>query len=377
MPIRFLLARPRLLALVFTLGMLLALTLPGIATAATRQSGAAFYQQTNLVSDISGMAAHTDRHLVNPWGISFSSTSPFWVSDNGAGVSTLYNGQGQPFPPPPGSPLVVSIPPASGSVPGTPTGTVFNGTTGFVVTQGTSSGPARFLFATLDGTISGWTPAVNPASAVIAVNKLGSAAYTGLTMASNASGTFLYAANSLPSPAHPNGTIDVFDQHFTPTQLQGSFTDPNLPAEYTPYNIQAIAGSLLVTYALPPTSPSQVGDGFVDGFDTNGHLIRRLISRGPLDAPWGLVLAPAQFGRFSKALLVGNVGNGSINAFNFETGAFLGTIESQQGQPIQNAGLWALAFGTGSQGFNPDTLYFDAGIDNFQHGLFGSITPDS
>jgi uncharacterized protein (TIGR03118 family) len=356
MHMRFLLARPRLLALVLSIGLLLPLTLPGTVTAATRQSGAAFYQQTNLVSDIPGLAAFTDPHLVNPWGISFGPTTPFWVSDNGTGVATLYNGQGQPFPL--GSPLVVSIPPASGSGQGTPTGTVFNSTTGFVITQGMLSGRARFLFATLDGTISGWTPAVNLTSAVIAVNNAGSAVYTGLTMASNASGTFLYAANSLPSSQHPNGTIDVFDQQFTPTELQGSFTDPNPPAEYTPYNIQTIAGFLLVTYALPPTSPSQVGDGFVDVFDTTGHLIRRLISRGPLDAPWGLVLAPAQFGRFSQALLVGNVGNGSINAFNFETGTFLGTLESQRGQPIRNAGLWALFFGTGSQGFNPDTLYF-------------------
>jgi uncharacterized protein (TIGR03118 family) len=377
MHIRFLLARPRLLALVLTIGMLLPLTLPGTATAATSQTGAAFYQQTNLVSDIPGLAAFTDRHLVNPWGISFSSTSPFWISDNGTGVSTLYNGQGQPFPPPPRGPLVVTIPPAPGSGQGTPTGTVFNGTTGFVITQGTSSHPALFLFDTLDGTLSGWNPAVNASSAVIAVNNAGSAVYTGLAMASNASGTFLYAANALPSPAHPNGTIDVFDQHFTPTQLQGSFTDPNLPADYSVYNIQTVAGLLLVTYALPPTSPSQVGDGFVDAFDTNGHLIRRLISRGPLDAPWGLVLAPAGFGRFSKALLVGNLANGYINAFDFETGAFRGTLESQLGQPIQNAGLWALTFGTGSQGFNPETLYFDAGIDNFQHGLFGAITPDS
>lgn len=371
MHIHFLLARPRLLALVLTIGLLLALALPGTVTAAPRQSGAAFYQQTNLVSDIPGLAAVTDPHLVNPWGISFGSTTPFWVSDNGTGVATLYNGQGQPFP------LVVSIPPAPTSGQGTPTGTVFNGTTGFVVTQGTSSGPALFLFATLDGTLSGWNPTVDLASAVITVNNTGSAVYTGLTMASNASGTFLYAANALPSPAHPNGTIDVFDQQFTPTQLPGSFTDPNLPAGYTVYNIQTLAGFLLVTYALPPTSPSQVGDGFVDVFDTNGLLIRRLISRGPLDAPWGLVLAPAQFGRFSKALLVGNDGNGSINAFNFETGAFRGTLENQPGQPLQNAGLWALFFGNGSQGFNPDTLYFDAGIDNFQHGLFGAITPGS
>jgi uncharacterized protein (TIGR03118 family) len=175
--------------------------------------------------------------------------------------------------------------------------------------------------------------------------------------------------------AHPNGTIDVFDQHFTQVQLPGSFTDPNLPVGqgYTPYNIQNIAGVLLVTYAHLP--PSQLGDGFVDVFDTNGNLIRRLISGGPLDAPWGLALAPAQFGRFSNALLVGNVQNGYINAFDFETGAFRGALETQRGLPFQEPGLWALTFGNGGPGFNPGTLYFVAGIGGYMHGLFGALTP--
>lgn len=370
---RFLFARPRLMIIVLTIAVLVPMALPGTVEAAARQKEDTFYQQTNLVSDIPGLAAFTDPHLVNPWGISLSSTSPFWVSDNGTGFSTLYNGQGHPFPK--SSPLVVSIPSASG--PGTPTGTVFNGTTGFVVSQGTASGPAVFLFDSLDGTISGWNPNVNLNSAVTVVNNSATAVYTGLALGSNASGTFLYAANALPSSAHPNGTIDVFDQNFTHTQLHGSFTDPHLPAGYTPYDIQTVEGFLLVTYALPPTTPPQVGNGFVDVFDTNGHLIRRLISHGPLDAPWGLVRAPDQFGRFSHALLVGNVGNGHINAFDFKTGAFLGTLNNEAGQPIQNSGLWALTFGNGGQGGDPHTLYFAAGIGGYAHGLFGAITPDS
>jgi uncharacterized protein (TIGR03118 family) len=206
------------------------------------------------------------------------------------------------------------------------------------------------------------------------VNNSASAVYTGLAIASNGSGTFLYAANALPSSQHPNGTIDVFDQNFAPIQLQGSFTDPNLPAGYSPYNIQTVGGLLLVTYALPPTSPPKVGQGFVDIYDTNGNLIRRLISHGPLDAPWGLVLAPGNFGQFSHALLVGNVGNGLINAFDFGSGVFLGTLKNKDGRPLRNIGLWALTFGNGGSGGNPHTLYFAAGIDAYQHGLFGAIT---
>jgi uncharacterized protein (TIGR03118 family) len=333
------------------------------------------YRQTNLVSDINGIAAFTDPNLINPWGIAFSPTGAFWVADNGTGFSTVYNGKGQPVPPK--SPLVVSIPPASGSGPGSPTGTVFNGTTGFVISQGTASGPAAFLFGAEDGTISGWNPAVSPTSAIIAVNNSASAVYFGLALASNNDGTFLYAANGLESTAHPNGTIDVFNQNFAPASLQGSFTDPHLPAGYAPYNIQAIGGSLVVAYFLESNSPPQVGQGFVDVFDTQGNLIRRLISHGPLDAPWGLVRAPGNFGQFSHALLVGNVSNGLINAFDFKTGNFLGTLKDEGGHPIQNGGLWALTFGNGGMGGDQHTLYFAAGIGDYGHGLFGAITLDS
>ncbi len=359
------------MVIVLTLAVLVPMALQGtIEWAAAHQASGPAYQQTNLVSDTAGMAAFTDTHLINPWGISESSSGPFWVSDNGTGFSTLYNSQGQP------QSLIVTIPSAAGSGHGTPTGTVFNSTSGFVIKQGSKSGPAQFLFDSLDGTISGWNTNVSPTSAIVAVNNSASAVYTGLTLASNSSGTFLYAANSLISSQHPNGTIDVFSQNFAPTQLQGSFTDPNLPAGYSPYNIRKVGGMLLVTYS-PASAPPKLGQGFVDVYDSNGNFIRRLISNGKLDAPWGLALAPSSFGQFSSALLVGNVGNGLINAFSSSSGAFLGTLKNTAGQPIQNSGLWTLTFGNGGMGGNLNTLYFAAGIGGYQHGLFGAITPVS
>jgi len=365
--IRFLFGRPRLTVIVLMMAALVPMALQGtLEVAAANQASSSAYQQTNLVSDMAGMAAFTDPHLINPWGVSESSSGPFWVSDNVTGVSTLYNSQGQP------QSLIVTIPPASGSGKGTPTGTVFNATSGFVITQGSKSGPAQFLFDSLDGTISGWNSSVSPTSAVVAVNNSASAVYTGLALVSNSSGTFLYAANSLISTQHPNGTIDVFNNKFAPTQLQGSFTDPTLPAGYSPYDIRLVKGMLLVTYS--PSTPPKLGQGFVDVYKTNGVFVKRLISNGKLDAPWGLALAPSSFGQFSNALLVGNVGNGLINAFNSSTGAFLGTLKNTAGQPIQNSGLWSLTFGNGGMGGNLDTLYFAAGIGGYQHGLFGAIT---
>jgi len=360
-----LLTRPRLLVTVVTIALLLLLSLPGAAAASRDRPAAGFYQQTNLVSDVAGMAQFTDPNLVNPWGISFAPGGPFWVSDNGTGLSTVYDGNGQP------TPTVVTIPPASGSGKGTPTGTVYNNTNGFVVKEGNNSGPSLFLFDTLDGTISGWNPSVDPNNAILAVNNAGSASYTGLAIARNSAGTFLYAANSLSNSVHPNGSIDVFDTNFNPAHLKGSFTDPNIPAGYTPYNIQAMRGFLVVTYSV--LTPG-AGHGYVDIFNTNGILLRRFASQGPLNQPWGLALAPANFGQFSNDALIGNVGDGLINVFNPKTGAFLGRLKGQNGKPIQNVGLWGLTFGNGGLGGNPDTLYFTAGIDFYLHGLFGSIT---
>jgi uncharacterized protein (TIGR03118 family) len=325
-------------------------------------AGSRFYQQTNLVSDVPGLAKFTDSHLANPWGISFSSTSPFWISDYDTGFSTLYNGQGQPVPP--GSPLAVAIPSNPGNPhPGTPTGTVYNSTNSFVIQAGKKSGPSRFLFATFDGTISGWNPAVDPTHAIVAVNRPTSAVYVGLAIGTNPSGTFLYAANVF-------GSIDVFDQKFALAHLQGSFHDPNLPAGYFPYNIQNLGGQLWVTYA-------GLNTGYVDVYDTEGNLIRRVVSADHLYFPWGLAIAPAHFGQFSNDLLVGNTGSGLINAYDPHTGRFLGQLRDKTGKPIVLEGLWGLAFGNGGSGGDRNTLYFTAGIYFYYHGLFGSLTAQS
>ena len=334
-----------------------------VLTVAPAAPVAAAYVQTNLVSNIQGVAAFTDANLKNPWGISSSPTSPFWISNNGTGTSTLYNGAGQPFPV--NNPLVVTIPPSPGS---TPTGQVFNGGSGFELAPGQ---PARFLFATEAGTIAGWNPATNATNALIEVNNGGTgASYKGLAIGNNASGDFLYAAN------FGNGKIDVFDSGFAAASLAGSFTDPNLPSGYAPFNIQNLNGTLYVTYALVGQGGDDVpgaGNGIVDAFDTNGNLIKRVVTGGALNSPWGLALAPAAFGEFGGALLVGNFGDGLINAFNPTTGTPLGTLRDAANNPIANDGLWGLHFGNGGNGGSLNTLYFTAGPNNEADGLFGSI----
>ena len=334
-----------------------------VLTVASAAPVAAAYVQTNLVSNIQGVAAFTDANLKNPWGISSSPTSPFWISNNGTGTSTLYNGAGQPFPV--NNPLVVTIPPSPG---GTPTGQVFNGGSGFELAPGQ---PARFLFATEAGTIAGWNPAANATNALIEVNNGGTgASYKGLAIGNNASGDFLYAAN------FGNGKIDVFDSGFAAASLAGSFTDPNLPSGYAPFNIQNLNGTLYVTYALVGQGGDDVpgaGNGIVDAFDTNGNLIKRVVTGGALNSPWGLALAPAAFGEFGGALLVGNFGDGLINAFNPTTGTPLGTLRDAANNPIANDGLWGLHFGNGGNGGSLNTLYFTAGPNNEADGLFGSI----
>ena len=316
--------------------------------------GDGFFQH-NLTSDIPGLADFTDPNLVNPWGISFSATSPFWVSDAGTSVATLYNGFGQP------QALVVTIPPAPFSG---PTGQVFNADGGFILPNGQS---ARFMFATLTGTISGWNAGT---SAVVEVTDP-TASYTGLAIGANVSGTFLYAAN------FRGGTIDVYNSSFARTTLSGNFSDPGLPADFHPFNIQNIGGKLYAQYAkFDPVTGRDVpgpGNGFVDVFDTDGHLLNRLVTRGDLNSPWGVTLAPASFGSFGNDLLVGNFGDGTINAFDPITGMFVGELRDADGNPIVNSGLWALAFGNGGSGFDPNTLYFTAGIAREQHGLFGSL----
>jgi uncharacterized protein (TIGR03118 family) len=373
-------ARPRLLAVVITIVTLLLMLVP---VAANAQGNNGFYQQTNLVSDLPNIAAHQDANLVNPWGLSHGPTTPWWVSDNGTGKSTLYNGQGQAFPL--ASPLVVTIPPPANSPAGTtaaPTGNVFNGTSGFVVSTASGSGPSRFIFATEDGTISGWNPSADPTHAILVVDRstvsqggFVGAVYKGLAIASTAS-TFIYATN------FRFGTVEMFDSSFNRVK---SFTDSKLantcplPNQcYAPFGIQNIHGNLYVTFALQDAAHhddvSGPAHGFVDVFDTSGNLIRRLISHGRLNSPWGLALAPADFGLFSNALLVGNFGNGRINAYDLNTGEFLGQLRDQTNTPITIDGLWALGFGNDANAGKHNELFFTAGINDEADGLFGKIT---
>jgi uncharacterized protein (TIGR03118 family) len=324
------------------------------------------YRQTNLVSDLPGLAELTDPDLVNPWGLAAGPTSPAWVADNGTNKATIYPGfvNGSPIQK---AGLVVNIPG------GAPTGQVFNGTPGFVVSSGTASGPAVFLFNSEGGQVTGWNPGVPPpppsTQAQVGAG-VPDAIYKGLAIASTRDGTFLYAAD------FHNGRVDVFDSSFNLVHLSGSFSDDEIPAGFAPFNVQALGGLLYVAYAKQDADrEDEVAGpslGFVDVYDTSGHLLRHLIERGQLNAPWGLALAPAGFGRFAGALLVGNFGNGRINAYDPGTGEFLGRLLNEDGRPIEIEGLWALRFGNGVTG-NSTTLLFTAGIDDEAHGLFGAI----
>ena len=350
--------------LIWPTGALIALLAMTAVPAAADDEG---YVRTNLVSDLPNTARFTDSNLVNPWGLVAGPMTPWWVADNGTGVSTLYNGDGI------ARSLVVTIPLPNGITAGNsaPTGIVFNGGPDFNVSKGDNSGPSRFIFATEDGTISGWNPSVDLQHAVRMVdNSESGAVYKGLAIGSTAAETFLYATN------FHAGTVDVFDKNFAPITLAGRFKDNKIPAGYAPFGIQNLNGRIYVTYALQNAEKHDdvagQGHGFVDVFNTNGVLLRRLIRHGRLNSPWGLALAPATgFGEFSGDLLVGNFGDGRINVYD-KAGGFEGTLR-QAGHPIEISGLWALAFGNG-QAAGPTThLFFTAGIGGEHHGLFGSI----
>jgi uncharacterized protein (TIGR03118 family) len=330
------------------------------------------YLVRNLVSDIPDLADHTDPNLLGAWGISESGSSPFWISDAGAGVSTLYSTNGTPVP------LVVTIAPSKASgtgSPGIPTGTVFNASgTGFEIAAGKAT---PFLFATLDGTVQGWSPAVDAAHAKIMVdNSAAGAAYFGLAMATDPSNsnTYLYAAN------FHAGTVDVFDTNYNQVALPGDFKDRSIPSNYAPFNVQNLGGNIYVAFALQngnqSFSVSGPGLGYVDVFAPNGVLMQQLVAKGQLNAPWGLAIAPAGFGDFAGDLLVGNFGDGTINAFNPTTGAFVAQLNDPIGAPITIPNLWALRPGNGGSGGEKAAIYFTAGIpgpDNGNHGLFGRL----
>jgi uncharacterized protein (TIGR03118 family) len=320
-------------------------TLLVIALSVISSSAFAQYSLTNLVSNQKGKAQNTDPSLVNAWGVSYAPGGPFWVSDNGTGLSTLYNSTGVK------QSTVVTIPSSSGAGTGSPTGQVYNGTGQFVVSQNGHSGSAIFIFATFDGTISGWAPAVNATTAVVAVNNTG-AWYTGLAIGVNNGDNFLFAADNL------NNKVDIFNSTY---QLVGSFTDTSLPSGSAPYNVQNINGQLFVTFT------NSVGGGVVDIFDTAGNKIKTLVTNGKLHTPWGLALAPSNFGPASKALLVGNLGDGFIHAYNASTGAYVG--QSQ----VSINGLWGLIFGSSGSDGAPNQLFLTSGPNGYADGLFTVI----
>ena len=348
---------------------LLALVGMSASTLVAVPSWASPYFQTNLVSDLPGFAQLTDASLKNPWGMSFSAGSPFWVSDQATNSSTLYrvvNGVVTKVS------LTVGIPTTAGGPQG-PTGQVNNNTSSFVLTSSTGvMAPANFIFANLNGTISAWNGGAGTTSVVKATTP--GAVYTGLAIATSGSGPRLYAANGA------SGKIDVFDGSFAPVTTLPSTafvnTDPRL-AGLAPFNVQNIGGSIYVTYAAPGRAAQIIageGSGAVAVFDTNGALIRTVVAGSKLASPWGITLAPAGFGGFSGDLLIGNFSfvASEINAFDPVTGAFLGTIADQSGATLINSGLWGLAFGNGVSG-DARTLYFTAGINEERNGLFGSI----
>ena len=331
-----------------TLTLALGLALMFVSSAAMAQ-----YQLTNLVSNQVGKAVHVDPQLVNGWGLVYAPGSPWWVSDQGSGWSTLYDRFGTKLG------LEVAVPSANGKGTGQPTGIVFNGSTEFKV----GGAPAVFLFATLDGTISGWAPSVNPNAAIIAVNNSASGAtYTGLAITSNASGNFIFASDLA------NNKVDVYDGTFT---WVTSFTDPTVPAGFAPFNVQDLNGLLYVAFAAQDEGPG----GYIDIYSEAGVWLKRLTQGGPLNQPWGFAAAPSSFGALSNTLLISNNidNNGTINAFNAITGQFVGAVK-QNGKPIHIDQLWGIAFGGGNaKSGAKNELFFTAGPAGNLAGTFGVI----
>ena len=326
-----------------------------------------FYKQRNLVSDGTIPAAHVDPNLVNGWGVAFNPYGFVWVAAADGTVSTLYDGNGVV------QSLVVAIPSPTMTTGGNPTGIVFNGSEAFVVTKGMLSGPSRFLFATEQGVIAGWAPNVDLTHAVKVVDrsKLGTN-YKGLAISGDGLTQLIYATDFY------HARVDVFDSKFQPVMLpSGRFKDPGIPAGYAPFGIQAINGDIYVTYAKQDASMTDEvacpGCGYVSVFKPNGKFARRIATRGALNAPWGLALAPAAFGTFHNALLVGNFGDGRINAFGASSGTPLGNLRRQDGASVRIEGLWGMQFGNGLNNQPVDTLFFAAGPNDEEHGLYGRL----
>jgi uncharacterized protein (TIGR03118 family) len=348
----------RLLAVAAVLAAIAVVT--GLSSAAAATGENAFVVH-NLVSDIPGLADTTDASLVNAWGLTSQPTSPWWVADNGTDVSTLYRANG--------SKVALTV-----SVPNAPTGAASNTGANFVVTNGTVSGPARFIFDTERGRVLGWNPAVNAAAILGADRSDVGAIYKGLAISSTES--TLYAAD------FHNGRVDVFDSSFHLVTIPGAFVDPNLPDGYAPFGIANLGGRIFVSYAKQDADREDEiagqGRGVVDVYDQGGTFLQRVVNHGQLNAPWGLAIAPAGFGPFAGDLLVGNFGDGRINAYAPQpTGTYerIDALRGADNQPIEIDGLWAIVFGKGSLTNNGplDTLFFTAGPNDENDGLFGTI----
>jgi uncharacterized protein (TIGR03118 family) len=350
------------------------------ASATLTVTAASAVTVSELVADVAGgSAAHLDANLVNPWGLSIPgapSTAPAWVANNGTQTSTLYDGAGVAQPA--ATPLIVNLAASGGGVAFDPTGIVANSsTTDFIVSAAGKSGSSAFIFDGAAGMIAGWSPTVDRTHAITMYTDAGGAIYTGLALAANSGALFLYAAD------FHNNKVDVFDTAFAKQATSATaftFADPSIPAGYAPFGIQAIPGSgvagatqIYVSYAqqLAPANSSYAtgaGLGFVDVYDTNGKLIKQLVARGALNAPWGIALAPADFGTFSGALLVGNVGDGKINAYDAAAGTSLGILAATPAP-----GLLGIAFGNDANSQPHNTLFFTAGINGGANGIYGRI----
>jgi uncharacterized protein (TIGR03118 family) len=361
-----------------------------------------FFTPSNLVSDGAVPADHVDALFVNTFGLAARNPDDFWNADNGKGTSALIQNAGNINPV---LPFVTVPPPAGSNGPSTPTGIVFNplfdvqGSTSFVVSDGTNSGTSEFMFATEDGTISGWSAGVNGGGAAISTHatlavddSAAGAVFKGLALFTMPAGGALPAGPYLFATDFHNGVVDAFDQNFKPVTLPaGAFRDPTLPAGFAPFGIQSLGGNLLVTYAMQDAARHDdvagPGNGFVDVFSPSGALIQRLGGPGvqpEMNSPWGITQAPPDFGTFSNDILVGNFGDSHVSVFDPATGAFLGQLNDANGQPLaldggfqgaDNHGLWGmLAFNNGNPAGPTSTLFFDSGINDEKDGLFGSLT---
>ena len=341
-----------------------------IAHAATTNPGT--YLMHNLVSDLPDTADLQDPNLVNPWGIAASATGPFWIGNNATGTSTIYTTNGTP------SSLVVNIPAPAMPTGGAVSGVISNSTTAFPVTSGSTARPASFIFCTEDGTISGWSSTVNATTAILAVDQSASGAvFKGCVAGGTAAAPVLYVTD------FHNGVVDMFDGSFNPIVSKTAFVDASIPAGYAPFGIAILGSSVYVAYAKQDPAKHDdaagPGNGYIDVFNASGTLVTRLVSQGVLNSPWAMVIAPATFGKFGGDLLVGNFGDGAINAFDPRKGTALGALQDNTGNALPITGLWGLRFGNGSTGGDPATLYFTAGIagpygeEPESHGLFGSI----